>query len=84
MFIGFFFSAQLILIISNYARGDSITETNPAITEVKCRKIFDVMLSLDGPTIRNANCGDSQKTPFLFHSIRAIRTNRLKPAIQKS
>ena len=45
---------------------------------------------LDGPAIRNANRAiranrfgriDSQKNPY-FHNVRAIRANRLKPAIR--
>ena len=42
---------------------------------------------LDGPAIRNADRGDShesirRKPLFNFHNVRAIRANRLKPAIR--
>ena len=46
--------------------------------------------SLDGPVIRNANRGDLRESmrtnrfaekPY-FHDVRAIRANRLKPAIR--
>ena len=41
---------------------------------------------LDGQAIRNENRGDSResirrKNPY-FHNVRAIRANRLKPAIR--
>ena len=48
------------------------------------------MCNLDGPVIRNANRGDSRELirqnrfaerPY-FHNFRAIRANRLKPAIR--
>ena len=47
-----------------------------------------VVYILDGSAIRNARVNrfariDSQKSPY-FHNVRAIRANRLKPAIRKS
>ena len=47
--------------------------------------------NLDDPAIRNANQGDSRESirtnrfaekPPHFHDVRAIRANRLKPAIR--
>ena len=41
--------------------------------------------TLDGPAIRNANRGDSHESirrkPQIVHNVRAIRANRLKPAM---
>ena len=41
-----------------------------------------VFFTLDGPAIRNANRGDSRAEKKSFHNLRAIRVNRLKPAIR--
>ena len=65
------------------------TQTTPLSREARGLAVMDRngQKSLDGLAIRNANRGDSRESirrkKNIFHNMRAIRTNRLKPAIRK-
>ena len=83
----------IVLVGAEIWEGHEFTELPRPLRWIAFSVEFQTLhsLDLDGPAIPNANRGDScesicanrfaEETLLIFHSVRAIRTNRCKPAI---